>query len=132
MTTFYIASSSLPAQRERVRKLATDLKMMFGWEWCNNWDWTQGFDAAKNSGDLAKLLRRAMNDLISARDCDVFIFLEVDVPSLGANREYGIRWGDQADIYRVSKRKEHLFDMVGFVYSFETEEELLKLFGAHQ
>ena len=127
MKTFYIASSSAEPKRLRVSQLAKALHQKFGWKWQNGYDWTVGFQEECNY-PRHELVYRATMDLLGARDCDVFIFLEGDERSLGANREYGVRWGQQRKmIYRVSNEREHLFDMLDNVATVETDEELMIL-----
>jgi hypothetical protein len=127
MRTFYIASASRdPEQRDRVHALGKKLFQDFGWQWHENYDWTVGFEAETNY-PKHELVYRAKMDLIGARDADIFIFWDTGVPSLGANREYGIRWGQERTLYRLSTLPEHLFDMLQHVVSIETLEELLEV-----
>lgn len=125
--TFYIASAGTPEQRERVRKLAIRLQTLYGWKWHGNWDWTATYGAAKDSDiPLHSLSYRAINDRIGARDCDVFIFWEIPDPvSKGANREYGVRWGAEKDIYHLCETEIHLFDTVNNVYTVYNEQDLI-------
>lgn len=123
MKTFYIASAGIPEQRERVKELAARLEKEFGWKWHNDWDWTANYGQATGL-PLQALSYRAVNDRVGARDCDVFIFWETEHRSLGANREYGVRWGAERDIYHLCETGIHLFDTVEHVYTVSKMEDL--------
>lgn len=123
MKTFYIAASS--KEIPRVRNLASKLITKFGWDWHNEWDWTDKFNDKEERQDPDELLECAWADLVSASDADVFLFLEGEA-SLGANREYGVRWGLAKEIYRVSNRDKHLFDLLPFVNSYRDEDLLIQ------
>jgi len=117
--TFYIASAG--KDREKVHAIGKQLFHDLGWKWHQDYNWTReyGDDHPKH-----ELIYRAKMDLIGARDCDVFIFWDTGIQSLGANREYGVRWGQEKTLYRVSAASEHLFDMLDHVVNLETLEEL--------
>ena len=125
MTTFYIASSSHVSHRAIVQSMANKLFTEFGWRWHNGYDWTEGFkeEVAYPKGEL---LKRAIADRDGAKDADVFIFYEGTIQSLGANREYGVRWGSGKTIHRISPAPEHLFDMTNTVISYPDLDTFIK------
>lgn len=128
--TFYIATGSVdPKQRERVQNLAAWLFQEFGWR--NKFDWTDGFMAESKYPDH-ELIYRVKMDLEAAHTCDVFIFIETEGRSLGANREWGARWASGKNIYRVSELAEHMFDMLDVVVSVKTDEELIDLLNQRE
>jgi hypothetical protein len=126
MKTFYIAASSQRDSRDAVSQLAKLLFQQFGWGWHANYDWTKGFQEEHNYPQH-ELLWRAQMDRHGALECDVFIFLETATPSLGANREYGVRWGANKKIYRLSSEPDHLFDMLDSVITIPEIDDLLKV-----
>lgn len=129
--TFYIAASSEESPRVAVQHLAKALYQKFGWQWANGYDWTKGF---KDEADYPRheLVYRAKSDRAGARDADVFIFLETDTRSLGANREYGVRWGANKLIYRVSEQPDHLFDMLDMMVTVKTTMNLFYVLEARE
>jgi len=123
--TFFISSSSVQPQRDKVQELAKQLYQKFGWRW--HFDWTEGF-AEENQYPEHEMAYRAKMDISAATNCDVFIWLESPVISYGSNREYGARMATGGVIYRVSQKSEHIFDMLrGIVTSVPNVEELLKV-----
>ena len=121
--TFYIATGSInPEHRKRVEQLAQRLFQDFGW--VNKFDWTDGF-MEESKYPRHELIYRVKMDLEAAHTCDVFIFLETQPSSIGANREWGARWASGKNIYRVSSYEDHMFDMIDAVISVETDEELI-------
>ena len=128
--TFYIATGSAdPEQRKRVRSLASNLFQAFGW--VNKFDWTDGFMEESRYPDH-ELIYRTKMDLDAAHTCDVFIFIETEGHSIGANREWGARWASGKNIYRVSKLSKHMFDMLDVVISVETDEELIDVLNRRE
>lgn len=126
--TFYIASAGIPEQRVRVQQLADRLRREFGWRWHGGWDWTRNYGEAKGRKlPMTALSYRAVNDRTGARDCDVFIFWEIEHTSKGANREYGVRWGRGDDVYHLCETEIHLFDTVEHVYTIQSVEDLVWL-----
>jgi len=133
--SFYIASSSLPKYRERVKALAAKLIAAFGWNWHNNWDWNDSFDNREEYTTRDALIRCSQMDKEGARDCDVFIYIEpaAYIVSRGSDREYGVRWGMGLLIYRIEDSSaEHIFDMTPLIISFPDEDNLIEYLSKNE
>ena len=114
--TFYIASGG--QQIPAVQVLA-NLLVAKGYRWHEQWDWTVGYGGSES-------VAVALMDKIGARDCDLFIYLASDPTSIGANREYGVRWGTNKEIHVIGG-KMHLFDMSPGIHFHES---ITKFLGA--
>jgi hypothetical protein len=121
--TFFISASSEPSSRQRVRRLAAQLKR-HGLRWYGDYDWTSGFTQAEKRNDPMELQLRAKLDKLGAKHAGLFIYL--DSASKGANREYGARWGANKPIIRIGKEPPHLFDNGPQVLNYWSEEDFLE------